>query len=595
MRLKTIVLNVFLALGQLAAAQDSPYPKNYFRNPLDIPIDLSANFGELRKDHWHMGLDIRTNQKENQRVYAAAEGYISEVGIRPQSFGRFIVINHPNGLSTLYAHLNDFYPALENYVTEQQYKQESWAVELTLQPEQFPVYKGQFFAYSGNTGGSQGPHLHFEIFDTRTSKRLNPLLFNFGINDAVPPTVSKLAMYDRSKSMLGQSPILFNLKKTDSGYVIPGNRILNTGFRKTSFAIQAIDKLSGSNNANGIFSGKLYLDDEPQAGFVIDSIDYNETLYMNSHIDYGYKANGGVYLQQLSRLPGDHGSAFRSYANDGIIEFSDTAVHRVQIDVKDPKGNTSIVIFHIRFSEELNAKIPAREKREPAAPDETYTLRRPDFEIEIPAGALYDSVQVNYFKTTAKGSNAFSAIHQVNDASIPLHMDIRVRIKTDREVPEGWKDHLLIQRTGRGSTIRYARLENGWVTATFGELGKFQVLADIIPPSLNAPGKGDTINLSASSRIIFSPTDNFGIVKKFRAELDGQWLRFTNDKSRNWIYKFDQRWEYGVRELKVTVEDHAGNITEKSWWIRREPYTPPPPKKNTTAKKKSTTKKKGKR
>src|SRR5205085_12019371 len=164
-------------------AQYANYPKNYFRNPLNIPMDLQANFGELRPDHWHMGLDIRTEQRENQEVVAAADGYIASIGIRPASFGRFIIINHPNGLSTLYAHLNDFYPELEQYVTDRQYKEETWAIELNFTKEQFPVTKGQFIAFSGNTGGSQGPHLHFEIFNTFSDERLNPLLFGLPIGD----------------------------------------------------------------------------------------------------------------------------------------------------------------------------------------------------------------------------------------------------------------------------------------------------------------------------------------------------------------------------------------------------------------------------
>ena len=197
MTLRIIWLLVFLTTFSGIGAQSShppSYPRTYFRNPMNIPIDLSANFGELRTNHWHMGLDIRTRQKENLPVHAAASGFISRIGIRPQSFGRFIVIEHPNGLSTLYAHLNDFYPALEKYVTSKQYEKESWAIELKLEPRQFPVSKGQFIAFSGNTGGSQGPHLHFEIFDTRTEKRLNPLLFDMGMKDNVPPTLVKLAL-----------------------------------------------------------------------------------------------------------------------------------------------------------------------------------------------------------------------------------------------------------------------------------------------------------------------------------------------------------------------------------------------------------------
>jgi murein DD-endopeptidase MepM/ murein hydrolase activator NlpD len=211
-------------------------------------MKLAANFGELRPNHWHMGLDIRTNQKENLPVYAAADGYVAHVGIRSQSFGRYIIINHPNGLSTLYGHLNNFFPALEQYVTEQQYKQETWAIELDFAKEKFPVSKNQFIAYSGNTGGSQGPHLHFEIRDTKTEKCLNPLLFGFPLQDNVKPNLVKLAMYDRTYSVYEQTPLFFLFKNTDSGYVIPNRPVIRTGSEKISFAIQAYDRLTGSKN-----------------------------------------------------------------------------------------------------------------------------------------------------------------------------------------------------------------------------------------------------------------------------------------------------------------------------------------------------------
>ena len=159
--------------GKSQTNGDAKYPQGYFANPLNIPMSLSANFGELRPNHWHMGLDIRTDQKENQPVFASADGYVAHIGIRPQSFGRFIIINHPNGYSTLYAHLNDFYPALHQYVLDEQYKNESWQVELDLPKDKFKVSKGQFIAYSGNTGGSQGPHVHFEIRDN-ISQNKNP-------------------------------------------------------------------------------------------------------------------------------------------------------------------------------------------------------------------------------------------------------------------------------------------------------------------------------------------------------------------------------------------------------------------------------------
>lgn len=583
-------------------AQPAQYLKNYFRNPVGIPLELSANFGELRPNHWHMGLDIRTNAKENYPVYAAAEGYIAHIGIRPSSFGRFIIINHPNGLSTLYAHLNDFYPALEDYVTAKQYEKESWAIELDFTNDQFPVRKGAFIAYSGNTGGSQGPHLHFEIIDTKTQKRLNPLLFDFGVNDNVPPTLVKLAMYDRSKSIYDQSPQLFNLKQTDSGYSIPKIPVIKTGFGKVSFAIQAYDRLSGSNNPNGIFSAKLYVDEEPQVAFVLDSIDYDETAYMNAHVDYKMRYNGGAFIQHLSKLPGDNGAAYKLIKGDGVIHLSDTNIHSLFIDVSDAAGNVSMLNFFIRYDDSLAAEYGHTGQANAFAPNMVNVLEKPGFEMYLTENGLYDTVSPVYFVTASSSPYSFSDIHQVGDAAVPLHDDAVVRIKLKKPVPAEWQDKLLIQRSSRkGNNIKKAVWEEQWLSAKFGDFGAFQVMADPIPPQINSLGPGDTVNLSAASRIMFTPTDNFGI-KTFRAVLyscmsdtagyhcsgdslsRGQWLRFTNDKNRNWIYRFDERCPYGVYKLKVTAEDIAGNTTTKEWWFKRFEYTPPPPKKKAAKK-----------
>lgn len=605
MQWKVLFLSTAIFCSFILSAQSPVYPKGYFRNPLGIPMDLSANFGELRSNHWHMGLDIRTNQKENLPVYAAADGYISHIGIRAQSFGRFITITHPNGLSTLYAHLNDFFPELEEYVKGQQYRQESWAIELDFEKNTFPVRKGQLIAYSGNTGGSQGPHLHFEIFDTKTTKRLNPLLFGFDIKDNVPPILVKLAMYDRSKSVYDQTPLFFALKNTDSGYIIPKMPVILTGWDKVSFAIQAYDRLSGSNNPNGIFSAKLYDGEEPQVSFVLDSIDYKETVYMNAHIDYKYDYNGGAYLQHVSKFPGDKGAAYHIINSDGVIQLTDTSIRNFSIDVKDAQGNTSQINFAVRYSDSLSRNVVHfNNMAQRFAPNMVSVMEKPDFELYVGETCLYDTVQSVYFKNNPAAATIVSAIHQVNDGSIPVHDEITVRIKPNKAVPDEWKEKLLIQKTSKGSTIRKAEWQGEWVTAKFGDFGTFQVVADITAPLLNELGKGDTINLSAASRIVFSPTDNFGMVKKLRAELNGQWLRFTNDKTRNWIYQFDERCPYGVHELKVTIEDLVGNSTTKTWWFKRNPYTPPLPKKKvvkktgstkkkTTATKKSVIKKKG--
>jgi hypothetical protein len=591
MQLRALLLTALCFFSWSLQAQSPTYPKNYFRNPLGIPMDLAANFGELRPDHWHMGLDIRTAQKENLPVYAAADGYIAHIGIRPQSFGRFIIINHPNGLSTLYAHLNDFVPAVEEFVRKQEYEQESWAIELDFSKDKFPVYKNQLIAYSGNTGGSQGAHLHFEIIDTKTTKRFNPLLFGFPMKDNVPPSLVRLAMYDRSKSVYEQNPIFFSLKNTDSGYIIPKLPVMKTGLNKVSFAIQAFDRMNGSGNQDGIYSAKLFLDDQPQVSFVLDSIDYDETAYVNAQIDYKYHFNGGSFLQHLSELPGDNGIVYKKINGDGVITLSDTGRHTVRIEVKDAYFNTSQLGFTIQYDSSLVKKDISKNENTYFLPNTANTLKKQDFEMLLPKGSLYDAIPSFYFLNNSLSTYAVSGLHKVNDPSYPLHDAVDVRIKPVKPIPTDWRDKLVIQRTAaKGNSVRKAEWQGDtspnaqWLAAKFGDFGSFQAFADIIPPQINDPdsyreGKGDTVNLSSATKIVFQPTDNFGVIKKFRAELNRQWLRFTNDKSKNWIYVFDERCPYGVHELKVTIEDLVGNKTEKSWWFKRSPYTPPPPKK----------------
>ncbi len=557
--LVSFLLSVFQSFTQTGSTP--AYPKGYFRYPLDIAPRLNANFGEMRPNHFHMGLDLFTQRKENLPVSAAADGYITRVKIEPGGFGRAIHINHPNGLTTLYAHMNDFMPELEKYVREKQYQLEQWQMELEIQEGQFPVTSGQFIGYSGNTGGSLGPHVHFEIRETASEKCLNPLLFGFDIPDNVPPDVLRLAIYNRNFSLYDQNPVLVPLGKISGTYVSTGVVRVNTD--KISLAIQGTDRMSGVPNANGIFSTRLYDDDKLIAGFDMDQIGYDETRYLNGHIDYKFKAAGEAYLQNVFPLPGDHLGIYKSLPEKSFIELTDTSVHLIKIEVADPYGNTSL----IKFSLQKNNTVPGigsisgyRMK-----PGEINVFETENLQLFLPEKCLYDSINFLYSSTANITPLAFSPLHQLHNNFVPVHENFSIRIRPDKVIPYHLRDRLLIKTITRNEMdVKKVNWELGWYAASFRDFGLFQLVADDQPPLIFAWGLKNGANLSRSAKIVISIRDNYDVIKNFRAELDGKWLMFSQ-KRNTFTYKFDEHCPEGEHELKITVEDEAGNVAEKKF------------------------------
>ncbi|HLA59278.1 MAG TPA: M23 family metallopeptidase [Puia sp.] len=539
--------------GQLFQPPD--YPQKEFRNPLDIPISLAANFGELRANHYHMGLDIRTAHRENLPVYAAADGYIFRIKIEPFGFGQAIYIRHTNGFVSLYAHLNAFYPALTNWVKQKQYELQRWAVSLDLPPGLLSVKKGELIAYSGNMGGSQGPHLHFEIRTYPDDINLNPMLFGLPIADNTPPVFKSLSVYDRDRSFYEQTPSFIPVRGTAGNYVL-GLPVLILKTPNPGFGISGFDTQSGSNNPNGIFQGIIYDNGEAISGFRTDQISYNDTRGINAHIDYPTHERGGPYYQLLFRMPGYNHSIYREAKPGGYLHLEDGSLHLIRIELKDAYGNISKLEFKVRYEPAENSHAFYAGKI--FYPGMLDGLEAPNAAFYLGQTCLYDSLHLNYAELTTVQKDLVSAIHNFGNSLVPLADTMTVRIKLTS--PLNQKDHVLMMWSDRSDfDVKKPQWMGDWATASFRNFGNFSLILDTLPPVIRIPGVVENANLRRSSRIAVVVTDNYKKIKSFRATLDGNWLLFTNDKARAFIYHFDEHCKPGKHELKIFTEDEAGN------------------------------------
>lgn len=550
--MKKICLSLLL-LGTISFGQ-SQIPTDYFSNPLNINLILSGNFGELRSNHFHSGLDIKTQQREGIPVYASADGYVSRINVSHFGYGKALYILHPNGYTTVYAHLQRYAGQIEKYVKENQYKKESFEIELFPDSSVIPVKKGDLIAYSGNTGSSGGPHLHFEIRDSY-QRPMNPMLFDINIPDSKIPIVSSILMYpvgEDAQINQGQEPTKLRMIKQMDGNYKTEDVI---AFGKIGFGVSTYDQLDGAYNKNGVYSITTSLNNIPKFEVKFDKFSFDETRYLNRYTDYGYFKTNRSQVQKLFRELNNPLSVIVKEDLNGYVFIQDSLDYSYTISVKDFKGNELTVLVPIK-GRKMDILNPRRiqETEDYITADHATSITKGKFNIYIPANSLYEDT---YLDIKVKGDTL-----KFHEDIIPIHKNISITADISNYLDTD-KDRLFIGRLNyKGEPYYTSTTRKGdKLIATTRLFGDYAVVSDTVEPSISPINFSEGKWISNQKDLRIKITDKLSGISSYRATINGNFILMEyNYKTDVLTYDFaDAVNTETENNLKLVVIDNVGN------------------------------------
>jgi len=552
-----MILRLFFLLFSIATIAQTDYPKDYFRSPLDLPLYLSGTFGELRGNHFHTGLDFKTQQKEGLNVYAAADGYVSRIKISTWGYGKAIYITHPNGFTTVYGHLQKTSPAIEAYIKKAQYAQKSYEVEMMPAESELVVKKGDIIALSGNTGGSGGPHLHFEFRDSKTEKIINPMFFGFDvqIKDTRSPIINNVIVYpigDSSTVNKSQLPLEVSLSQQKDGSYITG-KITAKG--KIAFGVNTYDLFDNSYNKNGVFKVEAFCNGKPYFGYTFNTFGFDEGRYVNALIDYRRFKRTGQRVQRLFMTEPYLFSIITSNNTYGMVEVPANLTENFRIEVSDFHNNKSIINIPIQYSTESGT--PVEEKKTDfflkARKDHSYAKN--DVSVFIPAGTFYDDFYIDF--------DVKDSILYLHDETVPTHNNMTITFdNVSLSEVDAAKTFIA---SVNGTRLRYNKTYKKGKTYTIytKDLGEFKLAKDTIAPKITNPNFVQGKWLSKQRYLEVEIADNLSGINTYDAYLNGKWILMEYDyKTKKITYDFeDNIADEGRNDLKIVVSDNIGNST----------------------------------
>ncbi len=557
---------VFIFISQVAISQNKSYPKYSFSSPVKIPITLSGSFGELRPNHFHSGIDIKIGGEEGEKVYSPFDGEVSRIKIQAYGGGKNLYIQHTNGYTTVYMHLQKFSYKIEKYVRNYQYEKQTYEFDINIPKGKLRIEKGELIAYAGNSGSSSGPHLHYEIRDTKTENIINPLYFGLEVADTTAPYISSILIspegeYSRIEGMR-EKQIFDNIRAFDT------IRVTN----KISLGIKAFDQENDLSSKNGAYIYSVKVNDKAFWDFQIDEFSFSNSKYINACIDYELYSKTGQRFLFTKKLPNNQFSNFITYSNNGILEFEVYETKKIEYIIKDFQSNLKTLTFFLQSQPTFPSNYHIIDDK----PTHIFYWEKENkiidegIKVFVPKNSLYDDCFVTYEKVIDSSSK--EPIYKIlSNETLHNNMELKIQIpKTLLDNPKLKNKLIVVEKKGRYSVSKGGKQEGNEIVTKVNSFGEFGVSYDTITPEINP------INFKSNKKLSKKQTtlkvrikDNLSGITTYKGYLNNKWILMEYDgKSSTLTYTIDSKeLNSPTNTLRVVVTDRVGNIGDKSFKI----------------------------
>lgn len=532
-----------------------------YRSPLDIPLVLAANFGELRPNHFHMGVDFKTNGKEGLSLHSIDDGFVSRVKVSTYGYGKVIYIEHQNGITSVYAHCSSFKGKLDSIVRQTQIKDQNFEIEIFFTPEDIRIKKGELIALSGNSGSSTAPHLHFELRDTKTEEALNPLVYGFEISDHKAPVIKSLKVYSLTEEgyqIPGKSKIA-SVYNDKSGYHIKGDLLeipadYCSGKGGVGFAFDVVDLLDGATNICGLYGSTLKKMNDTLFQQQIDRVSFDHSRFINSHKDYQ------EYIQSKRKFH----KSFKTEHNpltiyptneQGIVFIKPGEQVPLRYQAYDTKGNKSQLNFQLKVLKgQTNTESIVFPSWKYFFPDSSYTLKNSQIE--------FLSKKHTFYEPTIKNVSLFPPF-SFGDSKMPIQYPITVKMKLPSSKEVQGKKYISVHDFQGKTESLESVIEDDWIIAKSIFLGVFSIKTDTIPPTLYPFNFNEANTASNQNRLTWKVIENQTQLSDYDLFIDNKWCLLEYESKGDYLF-FDKPKDFkGVHKMEIIVKDSFGN--QKIW------------------------------